>query len=168
MNPKAIRLAILAMVSLTLSGCSHQDSKQEATAMKGTVQHLNPEGLHRNPAFSQAVAVSGNVKTVYVGGQNAMDASGKIVGQGDIKVQSEQALKNLQTALAAAGATIEHVVKWNVYILQGQSLQPGFEAFRQVWGNRPNPPAVTGLFVAGLAHPDYLVEIEAVAVVPQE
>jgi len=136
--------------------------------MKGSVQHLNPDGLHKNPAFSQAVVVTGNAKTVYVGGQNAVDASGKIVGKGDIQAQSEQALKNLETALAAGGAKLEHVIKWNVYIVHGQSPVPGFEAFRRAWGDRPNPPAITVLFAAGLANPDFLVEIDAIAVVPLE
>lgn len=135
--------------------------------MKGSVQHLNPDGLHKNPAYIQAVVVAGNVKTVYVGGQNAVDASGKIVGKGDINAQTEQVLKNLETALAVGGAKLEHVVKWNVYIVQGQSPLPGFEAFRRVWGDRPNPPTITVLFAAGLAHPDFLVEIDAIAVVPQ-
>jgi enamine deaminase RidA (YjgF/YER057c/UK114 family) len=71
--------------------------------VKGSVQHLNPDGLHKNPAYSQAVVVTGNVTTVYVGGQNAVDASGKVVGKGDIKAQSEQVLENLGTALAAGG-----------------------------------------------------------------
>ncbi len=75
-------------------------------------------------------------------------------------------LANLQKALAAAGAELEHIVKWNVYIVQGQSLQQGFAAFQRVWGDRPNPPTITGLFVAGLAHPDFLVEMDAIAVVP--
>ncbi len=136
--------------------------------MNGSVQYLNPDGLHKNPAFTQVVVASGNVKTVYVGGQDAVDASGNIVGKGDIKAQSEQAIMNVQTALAAAGAKLEHVVKWNIYIVQGQPLQPGFEAFQRVWGNRPNPPAITGLFVAQLAHPDFLVEIDAIAVVLQD
>lgn len=135
--------------------------------MKGSVRRLNPDGLHKNPAYTQAVVVAGNVKTVYVGGQNAVDASGKIVGKGDINAQTEQVLKNLETALAVGGAKLEHVVKWNVYIVQGQSPLPGFEAFRRVWGDRPNPPTITVLFAAGLAHPDFLVEIDAIAVVPQ-
>lgn len=136
--------------------------------MKGSVQHLNPDSLHKNPAYSQAVVVTGNVRTVYVGGQNAVNAAGEIVGKGDIKAQTEQVLRNVEAALAAGGARLEHVIKWNVYIVQGQSLLPGFEAFQRAWGERPNPPAVTGLFVAGLASPDFLVEIEAVAVVPEE
>jgi enamine deaminase RidA (YjgF/YER057c/UK114 family) len=74
----------------------------------------------------------------------------------------------VETALAAGGAKLEHVVRWNVYIVQGQSVRPGFDAFRRAWGDRPNPPAVTVLFVAGLVNPDFLVEIDAIAVVPQE
>ena len=136
--------------------------------MTGSVRHLNPEGLHRNPAYSQAIVVRGAVATVYVGGQNALDAAGEVVGRGDLKAQTRQALRNLQLALAAAGAGLEHVVKWTVYVVQGQPALDGFAAFREAWGDRPNPPAITLLFVAGLAHPDYLVEIDAVAVVPEE
>ena len=111
--------------------------------MKGSVEHLNPDQLPKNPGYSQVVAVTGAVKTVYVGGQNAVDASGTIVGKGDMKAQTEQVLRNVGMALAAGGAKLEHVIKWNVYIIQGQSPQPGFEAFRRAWGDRPNPPIVT-------------------------
>jgi enamine deaminase RidA (YjgF/YER057c/UK114 family) len=51
-----------------------------------------------------------------------------------------------------------------IYLLAGQDLRAGFGAWMNVWGERSNPPAVTGIFVAGLAHPDYLIEIEATAV----
>ena len=50
--------------------------------MAGSVERLNPEGLHKNPAYSQAVVTTGNMKTVYVGGQNAVDVSGNVVGSG--------------------------------------------------------------------------------------
>ena len=133
----------------------------------GQVQHINPDALNKNPAFTNVVVVTGSVKTVYVGGQDAVDASGAIVGKGDLKAQTEQILKNIQAALAAGGAQLEHVIKWNIYVVQGQSLQPGFEVFQRVWGNRPNPPAITGVFVSGLAHPDFLAEMDAIAVVPQ-
>jgi enamine deaminase RidA (YjgF/YER057c/UK114 family) len=139
----------------------------KSTHFRGEVKYLNPDGLPKNPAFTNVVTVTGPVKTVYIGGQDAVDASGAIVGKGDLKAQTEQILKNIEAALAAGGAQLEHVVKWNVYVVQGQSLQEGFEAFQQVWGNRPNPPAITGMFVAGLAHPDFLAEIDAIAVVPE-
>ena len=136
-------------------------------AEQAVVQHLNPEGLHKNPAWSNVVTVSGRAKTIYVGGQNAVDPSGEIVGKGDIAAQTEQVFRNLETALAAADARLEHVIKWNLYVLAGQPLQPGFEVFRRVWGQRANPPVITAAMVASLAHPDFLLELDAVAVVPE-
>jgi enamine deaminase RidA (YjgF/YER057c/UK114 family) len=135
--------------------------------VKGQVQYLNPDTLNKNPAFTNVVVVSEPARTVYVGGQDSIDASGTIIGKGDFKAQSEQTLKNVQAALAAGGARLEHVIKLNLYIVQGQPLQEGFEVFQSFWGNRPNPPAVSMAFVAGLAHPDFLIEIDAVAVVPE-
>jgi enamine deaminase RidA (YjgF/YER057c/UK114 family) len=136
-------------------------------SINGQVLHLNPDGLPKNPAFTNVIVVTGQVKTIYIGGQDAVDASGSIVGKGDIKQQTEQVLANLQTALKAVGAELEHIIKWNVYVVQGQNIQLGFEAFQKVWGRRPNPPAITFMFVSGLANPDFLVEMDAVAVVPQ-
>ena len=159
-------LAASLVLASVLLGCAAREQGNESPVVAGSVQHLNPDGLHKNPAYSQAVVVSGNVRTVYVGGQNAVDTAGTVVGKGDVKSQTEQVLKNVETALSAAGAKLEHVIKWNVHIVQGQPLGPGFEAFQRAWGDRPNPPIVTMSFVAGLAHPDFLVEIEATAVVP--
>ena len=132
---------------------------------EGRVQHLNPDTLNRNPAFTNVVVVTGPVKTIYVGGQDAVDATGHIVGKGDIRLQAGQVFQNLQAALAAAGATLENVIKWNILIVQGQSLPAGFEVFQRVWGRQPNPPAITVMFVAGLANPEFLIEMDAIAVV---
>jgi len=134
--------------------------------LAGEVEYVNPSALNKNPAFTNVIVVTGSVKTVYVGGQDAVDASGAIIGKGDLKAQTEQVLKNLQVALAAGGAQFEHIIKWNLYIVQGQPLRAGFEAFQRIWGNRPNPPAITAVYVSGLAHPDFLVEMDAIAVVP--
>jgi enamine deaminase RidA (YjgF/YER057c/UK114 family) len=141
-------------------------SAAASTGMDGRVEFLNPEGLPRNPAFSNVAVVSGSVRTIYIGGQDAVDAAGQIVGIGDLAAQTEQVLHNLRTALAAADAEPEHVVKWNVLIVEGQDFRAGYAAFQRVWGDQPNPPVITGAVVKGLAHPDFLVEIEAIAVVP--
>jgi enamine deaminase RidA (YjgF/YER057c/UK114 family) len=141
--------------------------RAESTKTKGRVEFLNPKTLHQNPAFTNVVTVTGLVKTVYVGGQNAVDTSGAVVGKGDFKVQSEQILKNIQACLEAGGAQWEHVVKMNIYVVQGQSLQDGFAAFQTFGGSGLNPPAVSVLFVPELAHPDFLAEIDAIAVVPE-
>lgn len=132
----------------------------------GQVQHINPDALPANPAFTNVIVVTGPVKTIYIGGQDAVNASGEVVGIGDLRQQVSQVLANLQEALKAAGAGLEHVVKWNVYVVEGQPLETGFEVFQQVWGRRPNPPAISMMFVSGLANPDFLVEMDAIAVVP--
>ena len=104
---------------------------------------------------------------MHIGGQDAVNASGEIAGKGDIVAQTEQVLANVRAALEAGGARPEHVIKLNIYVVEGQPLQEGFEAFQRAWPETPNPPAITGVFVSALAHPDFLVEIDAVAVVPQ-
>jgi enamine deaminase RidA (YjgF/YER057c/UK114 family) len=133
----------------------------------GSVRYINPDSLNKNPAFTNVVVVEGNVKTVHIGGQDAVNASGEIVGKGDIVAQTEQIVRNLRAALAAGGAGPEHIIKWNIYVVEGQSLEAGYAAFQNAWPEVPNPPAITGVFVSGLAHPDFLVEMDVVAVVPQ-
>jgi enamine deaminase RidA (YjgF/YER057c/UK114 family) len=129
--------------------------------------YINPEGLHTNPAYSQAVKVSAGADLLFIGGQNGVDVSGRLVAS-DLAGQARQAMANVRACLAAAGADITDVVKWNVLIRDGEPLLEGFAAFQEAWGQRPNPPAITGVFVANLAIPDALVEIEAVAAVPSQ
>jgi enamine deaminase RidA (YjgF/YER057c/UK114 family) len=127
-------------------------------------ERLNPDTLHKNLAFTQVAVVSSRAKLVFVGGQNAVNAKGEIVGK-DIASQTEQAYRNVIAALEAAGATLHDVFKMTIYIVQGQSLQEGFAAAQRVMGDGVPPPTVSGVFVAGLAHPDFLIEIEAVAAI---
>jgi enamine deaminase RidA (YjgF/YER057c/UK114 family) len=136
----------------------------EENRMEPRVTHLNPEGMHSSPAFTQAVVVAGNARTIYIGGQNAVAADGQVVGVGNLEAQTEQVLKNVETILAAAGATVHDVIKLTLFVVQGQDLLPGFGVFQWWWGTAPNPPAVSMAFVAGLANPDFLVELEAIAV----
>jgi enamine deaminase RidA (YjgF/YER057c/UK114 family) len=131
------------------------------------VEHFNPDGLHKPIGFTQVISVSGPHKTIYIGGQDSVNEKGETFGKGNLKQQTQQVLTNIEKALEAAGAKLENVVKWNVYIVEGQNLREGFAAFAEKWGNKPNPPTLTGLFVSGLANPDWLVEMEAVAVVPE-
>jgi enamine deaminase RidA (YjgF/YER057c/UK114 family) len=139
----------------------------EKASTGGFVQFLNPDDLPKNPAYTNVIVVSGSVKTIYIGAQGAFDAaSGTIIGRGDIGAQSVQVMKNIQTALAAAGAGLEHLIKWNIYLVQGQPLQPGIEAFQRVWGNRPNAPANTVMYVSELVPADFLLCIDAIAVLP--
>lgn len=135
--------------------------------MKSKTQYINPEGLYANPAFSQVVTTHSAGQTIYIGGQDAVNLHGEIVGKNDLAAQTEQVMQNLQTALSACGASFEHLVKLNIYLVQGQDLQKGFQVSQNYLGGLENPPAVSVLIVAGLAHPDFLVEIDATAFVPE-
>jgi enamine deaminase RidA (YjgF/YER057c/UK114 family) len=130
-----------------------------------SVEHINPDGMHKNPAFSQMVVLPADARIAIIGGQNAVNDEGEIVGKGDLAQQTEQALKNLVTCLEAVDSGVEDLVQVKIYIVAGQDLRAGFDAWMNVWGQRPNPPTVTGMFVAGLANPDFLIEIEATAVI---
>jgi enamine deaminase RidA (YjgF/YER057c/UK114 family) len=127
------------------------------------VRHINPEGLHRSPAFSQAVVVEQPTKTIYIGGQNGVDADGNIVGPTLVE-QASQAFRNLATILESEGASLANIVHWTIAVVDGQTVDDGVAAFQQVWNPADPPPAITVHFIAGLA-PGFLIEINAVAVV---
>ena len=126
-------------------------------------RHINPDGLHRSPAFSQAVVVEQPAKTIYIGGQNGVDADGKIVGP-TVGEQAAQAFRNLATILGSEGASLANIVHWSIAVVDGNTFDEGVAAFQQVWDPADPPPAITVHVVAGLG-PGYLVEIDAVAAV---
>ncbi len=130
------------------------------------VEHINPDGMYKSPVFSQGIILPAGARILLIGGQNGVDASGQIVDKADIGKQTTQALANMQKVLAAAGAGIEDLVKVTIILRNDADLQAGFAAWMAVWGQRTNPPTVTSLRVPALANPDFLIEIEAQAVLP--
>jgi enamine deaminase RidA (YjgF/YER057c/UK114 family) len=131
--------------------------------MSTSVKFLNPDELLKNPAFSQIAVTKGNGSTIYIGGQNAITKDQKIIGKGDIAKQTEYVLENIETALASCGAALDDLLKLTIYIVQGQDVRKGFEGAQSFLKKLNSPPVISGIVVAGLANPDYLVEIEAVA-----
>lgn len=130
------------------------------------VQHLNPDGMYKSPVFSQGIILPAGARILLIGGQNGVNTQGEIVGKGDVVKQTEQALANLQKVLVAAGARLEDLVKVTIIMQQDIDLNAAFGAWMAVWGQRTNPPTVTGFRVPALANPDILIEIEAQAVLP--
>jgi len=130
------------------------------------IQYLNPEGMHQSPVFSQGIILPANARILLIGGQNGVNEKGEIVDKTNIGKQTEQALANMQQVLAAAGAGVKDLVKVTIIMQQDADLQAAFGAWMKVWGSNANPPTVTALRVAGLANPDFLIEIEAQAVLP--
>ncbi|MEP7265291.1 MAG: RidA family protein [Bacteroidota bacterium] len=131
--------------------------------MNSTIEFANPEELLKNPAYSQVAITKGNGSTIYIGGQNAITKEQEIIGKGDIAKQTDYILKNIEIILTTCDATLDDLFKLTIYIVQGQDVRKGFEGAQSFLKKLSNPPVITGVIVAGLANPDYLVEIEAIA-----
>ncbi|HEX3246949.1 MAG TPA: RidA family protein [Chloroflexota bacterium] len=130
------------------------------------VERIQPAGLSQAPVNAGQPSYAHVVKagnTVYVSGQVARNANGELVGKGDIEAQVTQVFENLKTAMAAAGGDLRNLVKVVIYL-----TDPRFrDAIRLVQPRylREELPASTMVIVKGLASPEYLVEIDAIAVV---
>ena len=132
----------------------------------GQIEYPQSKELPPANGYSHVVTAKSG-KMVFIAGQVAMDKSGKVIGAGDLKAQTEQALLNLKTALAAAGADFSHVVKINWYVKNFKSDQlPIIREVRGRFLSKTNPPASTLAGVEQLFLPDVLIEVEAIAVIP--
>lgn len=129
------------------------------------IERLNPAGMHSNPAYSQGISVPASARHIYVGGQNGVDAEGRIVGESDLTAQTIQALANLEAVLAAGGAKPSDLISLTVCLVADADLRPAFGAWAAFWNGRGPPPVVKVLRVAGLGNPDFLIEIEAMAAI---
>jgi enamine deaminase RidA (YjgF/YER057c/UK114 family) len=122
-----------------------------------------PDGVAPAAQYSHVVAASGRL--VVVSGQLPLDEDGKLVGAGDPAAQARQVFENLKRCLAAAGAGFEHVVKLTYFMTDTAHL-PAVRAARAAHIPDDRLPASSAVRVAGLVAPEFLMEIEALAVVP--
>ena len=122
-------------------------------------QAIFPDPNKESPGFSPATRVG---TTIHVSGQVAMDANGALVGPGDCKAQAEQCFKNIETALKAAGATMDDLVKITCFLVNTSD----YEAYAAVRRQRfpQNGPASSTVIIKALVKPEFLIEIEGVAV----
>ena len=124
---------------------------------------VHPTSVHSTAGVGYShVAKAGD--TFYVAGQIALDPNGNLVGKGDIEAQTHQVYANLQAILEELGGSLDDIVKLTTYLTDRSQLD-AFRRVRNRFFTDAFPPN-TLLFVSGLAHPDYLVEIEAVAYLP--
>lgn len=129
------------------------------------IQHINPPALGEPPGYSQIVEVRGG-RTIYIAGQTSLDANGELVGKNDFTAQAAQVFKNLSIALDAVQCTTANLVKLNVYVRDMSNLAAYREA-RNRFLDQTTPraaPAVTLVEVSQLYGPDFMIEIDAVAV----
>ena len=129
------------------------------------LQRVNPPELGRPSGFSHAVVGEG--RTVFLAGQTALDASGRIVGDG-VVAQFERALGNLLTALRAAGGEPEHLASLTVYIVDMDDYRARAGDIGQVWKRLVGRdyPAMAGIGVSRLWDAEALVEVQGFAVLP--
>lgn len=125
---------------------------------------LSPKSIpDPRPRYTQGILAEGK-RLLFIAGQTGVDADNNVVGKGDAGAQAEQVLKNMKAVLDEAGASFADVVKITTYITDPRFRDDLTPARSKYFGD--NPPASTLVVVSGLANPDYLVEIEAIAVLP--
>ena len=116
------------------------------------------------PRYSQGIETSGG-RLLFIAGQTAVDASGDIVGKGDIDRQTEQVFENVGAVLAAAGGSFGHLVMTTTYLTDA-GYRTAFQKIRLKYFDRGFPPTSTLVVVKGLANEDYLIEMSGIAVLP--
>jgi enamine deaminase RidA (YjgF/YER057c/UK114 family) len=133
------------------------------SVMKQAIQPedvFHPDAVFGGKAYRQAIRVG---DTVYIAGQAAIDVDGKVVGKGDVEAQTVQVMENLVACLDAAGATVNDIVKVTTFYLDRDHRATIANVRSRFLGQAEF--VHTGLIIDGLADPELLLEIEAVAVI---
>ena len=124
-------------------------------------QYFSPDGMSQPSGYTQVVKVD---TTVYIAGQVSAAPDGSLVGKGDAEAQVRQVWRNIEAAVHAVGGTLQNIVKTTTYITNPE-YAAAVRTVRNELFQTLNPPTSTLLIISALAHPDYLVEIEAIAAV---
>ena len=129
---------------------------------------FQPENLHVRIVngyrlFSPSLSVSGGVRQIFVSGQVPKDINGNVVGKGDMHAQIQQVGENVRMCLEAAGATLADLVKTTTYVTDIDEFFKHVDIRHRYFG--PGLPTSTTIEVRRLAHPDYMVEIEGLAII---
>ncbi|MEZ0165982.1 RidA family protein [Kineococcus sp. LSe6-4] len=127
------------------------------------ITRLRPDGLVRSPAFTHVAVVPPGATTIHVGGQNAVDADGALVGGDDVAAQTRRVMENVRLALAATGASVHDLISVTVLLLDTADLAAAYPAAAA--GLEGAAPLVQVARVSGLSVPGALLEVSAVAAV---
>jgi enamine deaminase RidA (YjgF/YER057c/UK114 family) len=159
---------LLCLLGFTAGWAQSQIGKEKKTKEKRTMEkrQTNVRFINRAPAgYSHVVEVKGG-RTLYIAGQVAVDKDGNLVGRGDFRAQVKQVFENLKARLEEGGATFKDVVKLNYYLTDASDVQ-ALRDIRNSYLNTENPPASTLVVVKQLVREEYLIEVEAIAVVSE-
>ncbi len=123
---------------------------------------IQPKTLHDpRPRYTQALLTKPG-RILFIAGQTATDKTGNVVGKGDIEAQAKQVFENLKAVLKEAGGSFDNLVKTTTYITDRKHRE-GYNRVRLNYYKK-NSPTSTLVVVKGLAHKDYMIEVEAIAV----
>jgi 2-iminobutanoate/2-iminopropanoate deaminase len=123
---------------------------------------IQPKSLNDpRPRYSHGIVAEGG-RLLFIAGQTAMDKDGNVVGKGDIEAQTQQVYKNLTAVLEEAGGSFNNLVMTTTYIVD-RKYREGYNKVRMQY-YKQNSPTSTLVIITGLAHPDYLIEINGIAV----
>jgi len=124
---------------------------------------INPKNVHRRPNYNQGILVDGG-KLLFIAGQTAVDAKGNFVGKGDIEAQARQVYENMKAVLDDAGGSFDDIVKTTIYITDIKHRE-GLHKVRKKYFTGDQATS-TLLIIRGLAREEFLMEVEAIAVIP--
>ena len=127
------------------------------------IDRYSAPGLFDPPTYSQGVKVTGAQSLLFLAGQVAYDKDGNVAHRGDFKAQARECFKALKTLVEAQGGTLANIVKLNTYLTDIRYRADLIPVREEFFGKKG--PASTLVAVPSLAHPDYLIEIEAIAAV---
>jgi enamine deaminase RidA (YjgF/YER057c/UK114 family) len=141
---------------------SEKNSSGSSGASKARI--FNPPELHAPTGYSHVAEVAGG-KLVFISGQIALDRNGELVGKGDFAAQTRQIFENLRVAVGAAGGSLRDIIKLNYYCVDLSHMQEIREV-RNTFLDKERYPVSTAVEVRSLVRPEFLVEIDAVALIP--
>ena len=171
---KNILFLLLPLTLLSAPTPAHGSSPKEAQPVQdkkaqdqAAFRLFNPESMAKPTAGYSQVAEVTDGKLVYIAGQVALDKAGNLVGKDDFRAQVSQVFENLKAAVEAAGGDFHSIIKLNYFC--AESVDPAqivaAREIRDKYVNTANPPTSTFVVVKRLVRPEWLIEVDAVAVV---
>jgi enamine deaminase RidA (YjgF/YER057c/UK114 family) len=146
------------------NGMAKKTTRRGIARSTANIRRINPRTIARPFAnYAHVVTVEGAKRLVFCAGQVAADASGKVLPPKSFEAQTKMVMKNLKNALAAGGATFSDVTKVTIYICNPHDVPKARGILSDYFGKKP--PGSTLCVLRGLANPNFLLEVEAIAAV---
>ena len=167
---KSVAVFLMSFALFTGLAVGQKSGTKKVTDSTKPFSIHNPDTMFKPTNGYSIVAevpVTDGSKIVYIAGQVAQDKNGNLVGKDDFKAQVEQIFANLKSAVEAAGGDMHDIVKLNYYCAESvdPAQVPTLREIRDRYVNTAAPPTSTFVFVKRLIRPEWMIELEAVAVV---